>query len=33
MKRIEEHLLPILEDLNYVCLTNGRVFVNPALMG
>lgn len=33
MKRIEDHLLPILEDLNYVCLTNGRVFVNPALMG
>lgn len=33
MKRIEENLLPMLEDRNYVCVINGRVFVNPALLG
>lgn len=33
MKRLEESLLPRLEELNYVCNANGRVFVNPALLG
>ena len=33
MKRIEENLLPMLEERNYVCVINGRVFVNPALLG
>lgn len=33
MKRIEENLLPMLEERNYVCVINGRVFVNPSLLG
>lgn len=32
MKRLEESLLPALEEMNYVCLTNGRVFVNPNIL-
>lgn len=33
MKRLETALLPKLEEMNYVCLANGRVFVNPSLLG
>ncbi|QVW27768.1 protein of unknown function DUF3987 [Hafnia phage Pocis76] len=33
MKRIEENLLPMLEERNYICYINGRVFVNPDLLG
>ena len=33
MKRLEESLLPRLEELNYVCNAKGRVFVNPSLLG
>lgn len=33
MKRIEENLLPMLEDRGYVCVINGRVFVNPSILG
>lgn len=32
MKRLEETLLPKLEEMNYLCITNGRVFVNPNLI-
>ena len=33
MKRIEGHLLPMLEERNYVCVINGVIFVNPILLG
>lgn len=33
MKRIEENLLPMLEERNYICYVNGRIFVNPSLLG
>lgn len=33
MKRIDENLLPMLEERNYICYINGRVFVNPAILG
>ncbi|AWY04377.1 DNA helicase [Escherichia phage LL5] len=33
MKRIEEQLLPMLEEKNYVCSVGKFVYVNPALMG
>lgn len=33
MKRIENALLPMLEDRNYVCVINGTVYVNPVIAG
>ena len=33
MKRIEEKLLPMLEERNYVCCVGKSVYVNPCLMG
>lgn len=33
MKRIETSLLPMLEERNYVCVINGKVFINPAILG
>lgn len=33
MKRIDENLLPMLEERNYICYINGRVFVNPSILG
>lgn len=33
MKRLEENLFPMLEERNYICFLNGRIFVNPSLLG
>lgn len=33
MKRIEEQLLPMLEERNYICVVGKLVYVNPSLMG
>lgn len=32
MKRLEDSLLPKLEEMNYICITNNRVFVNPNII-
>lgn len=32
-KRVKDHLLPILEEMNYVCVIDGDVFINPTFLG
>lgn len=33
MTRIKDHLLPALEELNYICLIGEKVYLNPRLLG
>ena len=33
MKRIEEQLLPMLEERNYICVVGKYIYVNPSLLG